>query len=76
MTKRPFGSTIITSKNNRMAFWKKAFAKQTGVHFPQAIVQGKPVETRADRDNAGKLSGPLQRLLDTVPHTTESNATT
>ena len=38
--------------------------------------QGKPVETRADRDNAGKLSGPLQRLLDTVPHTTESNATT
>lgn len=38
--------------------------------------QGKPVETRADRDNAGKLSGPLQRLLDTVPHTTQSNATT
>ena len=38
--------------------------------------QGQPVETRADRDNAGKLSGPLQRLLDTVPHTTESNTTT
>ena len=38
--------------------------------------QGKPVETRADRDNAGKLSGPLQRLLDAVTHTTESNATT
>ncbi|EXY16590.1 DNA-binding domain protein [Bacteroides fragilis str. 2-F-2  len=28
-----------------MAFWKKAFAKQPGVHSPQAIVQGKPVET-------------------------------
>ena len=38
--------------------------------------QGKPVETRADRDNAGKLSGPLQRLLDAVTRTTESNATT
>ena len=38
--------------------------------------QGKPVETRADRDTAGTLSGPLQRLLDPVPHTTESNATT
>ncbi len=28
----------------------------------------KPVKLQADRDNAGKLSGPLQRLLDTVPH--------
>ena len=27
---------------------------------------GKPVETRADRESAGKLPGPLQKLLDGV----------
>lgn len=34
---------------------------------------GKPVETRADRESAGKLPGPLQKLLDGVtnsPRTT------
>ena len=30
-----------------MPFWKKAFSKRTGVHYPQAVVQGKPVETDA-----------------------------
>lgn len=28
-----------------MPFWKKAFQKATGVYYPQAIVQGEPVET-------------------------------
>lgn len=29
-----------------MPFWKRAFSKRAGVYFPQAIVQGKPVENR------------------------------
>lgn len=28
-----------------MPFWKKAFQKATGAYYPQAIVQGEPVET-------------------------------
>ena len=28
-----------------MPFWKKAFSKRTGVYYPQAVVQGKPVGT-------------------------------
>ena len=30
-----------------MPFWKKAYQKKQGVYYPQAIVQGKPVETEA-----------------------------
>lgn len=37
---------------------------------------GRPVETKADRDNAGKLSGPLQRLLDAVTRSAGPNTTT
>ena len=62
-----------------LTMWKTGALGQTQPveeDRPAPEPQGKPVETRADRDNAGKLSGPLQRLLDTVPHTTESNATT
>lgn len=29
-----------------MPFWKKAFSKRTSVYYPQAIVQGDPVETK------------------------------
>ena len=29
-----------------MPYWKKAFSKRTSVYFPQAIVQGNPVETK------------------------------
>lgn len=29
-----------------MPYWKKAFSKRTSVYFPQAIVQGDPVETK------------------------------
>ena len=28
-----------------MPFYKKAYQKKQGVYYPQAIVQGKPVET-------------------------------
>lgn len=29
-----------------MPFWKKVFSKRTNVYYPQAIVQGDPVETK------------------------------
>ena len=29
-----------------MPYWKKAFSKRTSVYYPQAIVQGDPVETK------------------------------
>ena len=28
-----------------MPFWRKSYLKKQGVYYPQAIVQGKPVET-------------------------------
>lgn len=37
---------------------------------------GKPVETRADRDAAGKLSTPLQKLLDGITHSTSTTPNT
>lgn len=39
-----------------MPFWKKAFNKKTEVHYPQAIVQGKPVETEAIARDLAKIS--------------------
>lgn len=39
-----------------MPFWKKAFSKRAGVYFPQAIVQGKPVETETIAKDLAKIS--------------------
>ena len=39
-----------------MPFWKKAFSKRTGVHYPQAVVQGKPVETETIARDLSKIS--------------------
>ena len=39
-----------------MPFWKKSFSKRTGVHFPQAIIQGKPVETEAIAKDLSRIS--------------------
>lgn len=39
-----------------MPFWKKNFNKKNGVYFPQAIVQGKPVETETIAHDLAKIS--------------------
>lgn len=39
-----------------MPFWKKAFSKRTAVYYPQAIVQGKPVETETIAKDLAKIS--------------------
>ncbi len=39
-----------------MPFWKKAFQKQQGVYYPQAIVQEKPVETETIAKDLAKIS--------------------
>ncbi len=39
-----------------MPFWKKAFSARTEVYFPQAIVQGKPVETETIAKDLAKIS--------------------
>lgn len=39
-----------------MPYWKKSFNTKTAVHFPQAIVQGKPVETEAIARDLAKIS--------------------
>ncbi len=39
-----------------MPFWKKAFQKATGVYYPQAIVQGEPVETETIAKDLAKIS--------------------
>ena len=39
-----------------MPFWKKAFSKRTGVYYPQAVVQGKPVETETIAKDLSKIS--------------------
>lgn len=39
-----------------MPFWKKAFQKQQGVYYPQAVVQGKPVETETIAKDLAKIS--------------------
>lgn len=39
-----------------MPFWKKSFSSRTAVYYPQAIVQGKPVETETIAHDLAKIS--------------------
>ena len=39
-----------------MAFWKKVFGKRLGVYYPQAVVVGKPVDTKTIADRLAKIS--------------------
>ena len=39
-----------------MPFWKKMFNKKQSVYYPQAIVQGKPVETETIAKDLSKIS--------------------
>ena len=39
-----------------MPFWKKAYQKKQGIYYPQAIVQGKPVETETIAKDLSKIS--------------------
>ena len=39
-----------------MPFWKKAFSKRTGVYYPKAVVQGKPVGTETIAKDLSKIS--------------------
>ena len=39
-----------------MPFWKKAYQKKQGIYYPQAIVQGKPVETETIAKDLAKIS--------------------
>ncbi len=39
-----------------MPFYRKTYHKQTGVYYPQAIVQGKPVETETIAKDLAKIS--------------------
>lgn len=39
-----------------MAFWKKMFNKKNSVYYPQAIVQGKPVETETIAKDLARIS--------------------
>lgn len=39
-----------------MPFWKKQFNKSRNVYYPQAIVQGKPVETETIAKDLAKIS--------------------
>lgn len=39
-----------------MPFYKKAFQKTKGVYYPQAIVQGEPVETETIAKDLAKIS--------------------
>lgn len=39
-----------------MPFWKKSFNSRAAVYYPQAIVQGKPVETETIAKDLAKIS--------------------
>lgn len=39
-----------------MPFWKKQFSNSKKVYYPQAIVQGKPVETETIAKDLAKIS--------------------
>lgn len=39
-----------------MPFWKKSFNKKNAVYYPQALVQGKPVETESIAKDLAKIS--------------------
>lgn len=39
-----------------MPFWKKSFNKKNAVYYPQALVQGKPIETESIAKDLAKIS--------------------
>lgn len=39
-----------------MPFWKKSFNKKNAVYYPQALVQGKPVETESIAKDLARIS--------------------
>ncbi len=39
-----------------MPFWKKSFNKKNAVYYPQALVQGKPIETESIAKDLSKIS--------------------
>lgn len=39
-----------------MPFWKKSFNKKNAVYYPQALVQGKPIETETIAKDLSKIS--------------------
>lgn len=39
-----------------MAYYKKQFNEKTGVYFPQAVVVGKPIETKKIAERLAKIS--------------------
>ena len=39
-----------------MAYYKKQFNEKTGVYFPQAVVMGKPIDTKTIADRLAKIS--------------------
>lgn len=60
-----------------MPFWKKSFHKRTGVYFPQAIVQGDPVETddladelafvsTVSKSDVNAVLGDIARVMNTL----------
>ena len=60
-----------------MPFYKKAYHKRTGVYYPQAIVQGAPVETKdlaeelafvstVSRSDVNAVLGDIARVMNTL----------
>ena len=60
-----------------MPFWKKAYNKRPGVYYPQAIVQGEPVETddlaeelafvsTVSRSDVNAVLGDIARVMNTL----------
>ncbi len=60
-----------------MPFWKKAYNKRPGVYYPQAIVQGDPVETKdlaeelafvstVSRSDVNAVLGDIARVMNTL----------
>ena len=39
-----------------MAYYKKMYNEKTGVHYPLAVVVGKPIETRKIADRLARIS--------------------
>lgn len=59
-----------------MPYWKKAFSNRTGVYYPQAIVQGDPVETKelaeelafvstVSKSDVNAVLGDISRVMNT-----------
>ena len=60
-----------------MPFWKKAYNKRPGVYYPQAIVQGEPVETKdlaeelafvstVSRSDVNAVLGDIARVMNSL----------